>query len=312
MGKHLEEALVGREEREANYRQWSERAVIVGFNSEKEAYDIIVTTESATGADKRSLNKTIRQVRATLPAKTQQFSPGDAVTIGYVNEKREHPIILGGGDNAVQNPVPITLGESLPEEVFTATPMTVACLTNGTENPDCEIDCGASEPEIQLQVTGGAGPFTWEATKGDLEITNGTRLALVTPPAGGTFEAGVAYKTPNCVSSTNPLCFSPGAPCFNAVCNNFVRFYGCDDAFISTATCGGCCGFLGLVTGDALCDAICSTASEPRCDDETFDFRSIAGITCNPCGISMVGAVVTVTDSTEQKVSKTVTVINNL
>jgi len=112
----IDETLTGREQREDNYRKWAERAVVVGYNSENQTYDIVVTTERLVGANKRTLNKTIRRVKSLLDNSIRTFLPGEAVSIGYVSDKREHPIILGLGDNVVQTPVKVTLGPTLDIE----------------------------------------------------------------------------------------------------------------------------------------------------------------------------------------------------
>ena len=112
----IDETLTGREQREDNYRKWAERAVVVGYNSENQSYDIVVTTERLVGANKRTLNKTIRRVKSLLDNSIRTFLPGEAVSVGYISDKREHPVILGLGDNVVQTPVKVTLGPTLDVE----------------------------------------------------------------------------------------------------------------------------------------------------------------------------------------------------
>ena len=101
--------------RDANYTQWSERAIVVGFNGDTQTYDIVITTERLAGASKRTLNKTIRNVKSTIPGSSLTFSPGDAVLVGYVAEKREHPIIIGASGNVVQEAATVTIGSSTSE-----------------------------------------------------------------------------------------------------------------------------------------------------------------------------------------------------
>jgi len=113
---HFEDIFIGRENRKSKYVQWSERAVVVGYNSENQSYDIVVTTEKLAGANKRTLNKTIRRVKSLIKSNVRTFLPGEAISVGYVDDKREHPIILGVGDNVVQTPVKVTLGPTLNVE----------------------------------------------------------------------------------------------------------------------------------------------------------------------------------------------------
>jgi len=174
---HIDEALVGREQREDNYRKWSERAVVVGYNSENQSYDIVVTTERLVGANKRTLNKTIRRVKSILDSTVRVFLPGEAVTIGYLSDKREHPIILGLGDNVVQTPSKVTLGPTLnvegptntidpdPEDQFNVSfPLQIVCSSDTIPGLTCTIDCGSLSPEITFRATGGVPPFTWTNT----------------------------------------------------------------------------------------------------------------------------------------------------
>jgi len=114
--RHFEDTFIGRENRKSKYVQWSERAVVVGYNSENQSYDIVVTTERLAGANKRTLNKTIRRVKSLIKSNVRTFLPGEAISVGYVDDKREHPIILGVGDNVVQTPSKVTLGPTLNVE----------------------------------------------------------------------------------------------------------------------------------------------------------------------------------------------------
>jgi len=178
---HIDDALVGREQREDNYRRWSERAVVVGYNSENQSYDIVVTTERLVGANKRTLNKTIRRVKSILDATVRVFLPGEAVTIGYLSDKREHPVILGLGDNVVQTPSKVTLGPTLniegvtsielepePESRFVPTPCfgdLVDSITGSTTTltVDCEtLDIfGCFEVNVEAPTGCGCGVYDW-------------------------------------------------------------------------------------------------------------------------------------------------------
>ena len=83
--------------RESNYRQWSERATVVSYDSETASYDVMISNAGPPGSDISSTNRTIRRVKSLSPDTI--FNSGDAILIGYVSEQKEHPIILGQGDH---------------------------------------------------------------------------------------------------------------------------------------------------------------------------------------------------------------------
>ncbi len=179
----FDEAFVGNQSRNTKYTQWSERAVIVGFNPKIQAYDIIITTEKSTGADKRSLNRTIRQVKSLIPPKDVRFSPGDSVLVGYVADQREHPIIMGQGDNFVQTPLKTTLpntvtgaasfSEGSSQEGLAGQQFQNACLfnlqdasTGSTET--WTVDCDSIDIDgffrDNIAALCGCGGVTWSVT----------------------------------------------------------------------------------------------------------------------------------------------------
>jgi len=114
----FQKALSDRKGQKAAYRQWSERAVVVGYDPRTQSYDVIVSSGLAAGEGSRAqLNQTIRKVKSLIPPGKLRFAAGDAVLLGYVGqgltaEAREHPVILGAGDNLVQRPVKVKLGSS--------------------------------------------------------------------------------------------------------------------------------------------------------------------------------------------------------
>ena len=112
----FDDKFIADKQRKSDYRKWSERAIVVGFNGDTQTYDIVITTERLAGVSRRTLNKTIRNVKSTIPGSSLTFSPGDAVLVGYVAEKREHPIIIGGGGNVVQEAAIVTIGSNFSED----------------------------------------------------------------------------------------------------------------------------------------------------------------------------------------------------
>ena len=53
--QNFDDTFIGRENRKSNYRTWSERAVVVGFNAESQTYDIVITTEKTLGNNIRTI-----------------------------------------------------------------------------------------------------------------------------------------------------------------------------------------------------------------------------------------------------------------
>jgi len=211
----FEDTFIGRENRKSKYVQWSERAVVVGYNSENESYDIVVTSERLVGANKRTLNKTIRRVKSLIKSNVRTFLPGESVSVGYVDDKREHPIILGVGDNVVQTPAKVTLGPTLdvegvtsielnpdPGSVFTPTTcdgflldsltgatstLTLGCKTLDIDgcflvNIEAPSDCGCGVYE--WSVSGGGAGFTI-SDQGSAAVAIGATTTIAPFGSGG-------------------------------------------------------------------------------------------------------------------------------
>ena len=164
----------------------------------------------------------------------------------------------------------------------------------------CEIDCDDVSPSLTFTAAGGQAPYTWVVTKGDLAESGAqNQTAVFTPPTNSNpTRAGVAYRVADCRFGNNPLCGDP-----DDTCNNHVRSYECDDAFLSTGICGGC---------GADCDTLCDLNTQPACG-ETKDVRTQAMIDdgCEPCGSLLTGAIITVTDSVATEVSIEIAVTNS-
>jgi len=183
---NFDDTLIGRENRKSNYRTWSERAVVIGFNDEEESYDIVITTEKTLGNNLRSLNRTIRKVKAVVRPSVRTYLPGESILVGYVDDRREHPIIIGLGDSSGHTCIKVTLGvtSTTPTIEGPAAPsvedpefnvffsMSLTCfdpngsdgsstIAAGSTNGECTIDCSASEPEIRFTVINGKSSYTW-------------------------------------------------------------------------------------------------------------------------------------------------------
>ena len=176
----------------------------------------------------------------------------------------------------------------------------------------CDLDCTEEDPSITFEASGGGAPYTWETTAGTL-TTSGLFEATLTPPANtGSGVAGVAYDKHGCAATGPGTCRDE---------------WGCNDQLLGTANPQGhdCHASGNAVTpsDDAAGSGICGCTpttdgayatmfnSCEKLAEEAhgFDLRTAGMITdgCNPCGLSMSGVVVTVTDRYDTSVSKTVT-----
>ena len=245
----FDDTLISRENRKSNYRKWSERAVVVGFNDEEQAYDIVITTEKTLGDNVRSLNRTIRKVKAVLDPAARTYLPGESIIVGYVDDRREHPIIVGLGDSSGHTCIKVTLGvtsttptiegpaapsvESPAFNIFF--PLSVSCLDPNTlddAGPDddgvCTVDCDALLPEIRLQANGGQPPYTWQLSPSTLA---GCTLRGVggtgEPVADGANDSRFVVTAPFTVGSTD-FAFS-----------KFADSVKCDHIFPSCGSVGG-------------------------------------------------------------------------
>jgi len=219
----FDDKFITDKQQRTNYHKWSERAIIVGYNGDTQTYDVVITTERLAGVSKRTLNKTIRNVKSTIPPGSLTFSPGDSVLVGYVSEKREHPVIIGGGGNVVQEAAVVTIGGSESvvegggselvgsEDFATALPISISCELDAVPGLTCSIDCTVTDPTIIFRASGGAGFYTW----------------LATPPAGCSFRGvgGVGEPTPDGVNNSRFVIVGPdniGGAGDDAFKKNFV------------------------------------------------------------------------------------------
>jgi len=273
----FEKVLGEREDRE----QWSERAVVVAYDTRTQSYDVIVSSGLAAGEGARTqLNRIIRKVKSLIPPRDLRFAPGDAVLLGYLGqgltaEAREHPVILGAGDNLVQRPAKVKLGSSTvltslkgDQPINFATPTagsTVCdCIAGTTQTPlqlnvctgqtnTGNIDCTIDDPKFVAQVCGGAGPpYTWEVETTFLGPIKEPGIEGIEPtPITGN---GVTITPPeNIPQPANQLAFHTGfATSQFSITNNsnldctvgnfnIGEAFNCQDESIST--CGNRPGF---------------------------------------------------------------------
>jgi len=218
----FDDKFITDKQQRTNYHKWSERAIIVGYNGDTQTYDVVITTERLAGVSKRTLNKTIRNVKATIPPSSLTFSPGDSVLVGYVSEKREHPVIIGGGGNVVQDAAVVTIGSSTSEVEGGSPELTgeegfsepsepilfglVDSVTGSTQSytVDCDDIAGDGFFTSELIIQAGFAPFTVAVTNFPVGCTVtsevvGTRVRLKQPNSVGTTALAFiksAYEVP--------------------------------------------------------------------------------------------------------------------
>ena len=199
----------------------------------------------------------------------------------------------------------------------------------------CNINCTDTNPEMRLVVSGGLGPYTWGAVSSGggaspTLVTSGPGFqnVTVTPPTSVTV-AGTAYNQVwmHCTVGWNGSTCTGGGNTLNQDRQQF----GCEDeteasCLASTAGTGGgqnCAtvsegGAQGCTGPDTQYCADGDVGSAGQCASHSFspkrtcDRRSQSMIDsgCVPCGASMSGAVVTVTDALGNSVSLIVGVGN--
>ncbi len=211
----FDETFVGSRDRDSKYRQWSEAAVVIGVNADTLSFDIVVTSKIKSGNDFKILNRTIRNVKTLQGFREGLFAVGDSVLIGYIQEKREHPIILGFGDNVTQRSVEVTLPDGVDPAIIEGDN-----VFNPAQQPACDlkvtdvntgsttvltIDCGNLDIEgcfrQRIRATCGCGTIDW-TTSGSAGLTNGdlssfgpneTTLKVCPPPNSGGFPGVTAF-----------------------------------------------------------------------------------------------------------------------
>ncbi len=334
----FDDKFIADKQRKSDYRKWSERAIVVGFNGDTQTYDIVITTERLAGASKRTLNKTIRNIKSTIPGNSLTFSPGDAVLVGYVEDKREHPIIIGGGGNVVQEAAVVTIGsitseneveggseELTGEEGFALSlPLAILCPSNAVAGLTCSINCAATTPNIKFVASNGARPYTWlisDAPEGCSFVTvvsgPGNSNFSVSPIANS-FTGGPAFDRiwGTCLDGFD------GTTCTGGLkrVRLFTRTHDCDDEpdilcqlSLSFADSVGCfdllslCDTINVCVNDSLPLLFCEDQPEDNfllnCDRRTAAMKSGG---CCPCTNLFQGAVVTLTDAEGTLISETI------
>ena len=190
-------------------------------------------------------------------------------------------------------------------------------LSNGTANANCSIQC-TGDKILLLNATGGIKPYTWSTTAGTISAVVGSLVRLDPPTNSGSGVLGVAFR--RCGAGGNSGC--------GAGIDNFaMQDYKCNDTTNSAGTSGAAncavlsCTACPIVCTHAVCGASCSGFAGPTYAQQVLqkiqagagsvvDARTAQMITdgCNPCGLSMNGAVVTVTDARGIAVTVTVKV----
>jgi len=191
-----------------------------------------------------------------------------------------------------------------------------------------ELDCEAEDPIIELTVCGGTPPYQWSTSGGGggsptaIQSGGNNRNVQVTPPETQDI-AGEAYqkvlyslKTSSCVVGTN---VSSGYSCKDVSLENCdssptADCLGAGVAFCREVVCpddesvpcwdvisGGVCGSAGDCNG---CDKVLA-GEGVACDVRS---QSMIDGGCLPCGVSMEGLSITVTDDVGTEVTTVISV----
>jgi YD repeat-containing protein len=210
----------------------------------------------------------------------------------------------------------ITGGMNVSVSVTTpgTNPLSLAC------DGSCALSCSDASPSLTFTASGGKPPYNWSTTKGTITPSTADRSkAVLTPPSNsGGAVGGIAYRRFFSWDQTATFC---GPTPFGG-----NTIYGCDGQIIGTqAVAGSPSDFPACNLVDApLCllntDAACrnqdlslrpayssNTAAGLAClgfGGADCDVRSQAmkDSGCAPCGITMIGVEVTVTDANGNKV----------
>lgn len=196
------------------------------------------------------------------------------------------------------------------------------------------ILCRVAAPNkcVSLNVAGGTGPYQWTASQGTVTATgNGRNIQLRPPPNPGAWRVGtMAYAQAGLNKSCGYPAYDNGNPpnpiaCFGGIatqyCNSTAKttMFDCaDNVLWENADTAWACGFSWGVTptlswcssaqGNQPVRGTCSFALT-NCNGKNYnklctgwgvelftDTKDWSGGLCNPCGISMQGATVTVRD----------------
>lgn len=216
---NFSDAITASKARTADYRNWSEKATVVAYDEALDAYDIVVNTIFAGDNGVRSSNRIIRGVRSIIPSDVTQFSAGQNILIGYMQERRESPIILGlhkqKQSDRLSPPKTIATTPVVPLAVYlrpnTDTTLWQGFTTPVLRTPATEIPITCSEDGVEgsfsvnLEVTGAVGPVTWKLTSpyGGIEHCFGPGKAFSITQDNASTQAGTQVFTFNKAAGVN-------------------------------------------------------------------------------------------------------------
>lgn len=293
----FQQTVTQNKERSSVYRRWSEKATIVSYNENLETYDIVITSVSYTNNETQvsKVNRTMRNVRAIIPASVYIFKPGEVVLIGYVSERRESPVILGlKAAKASQTTTIVTDGDGLTDGIVPACTLSVISEITGEEVggvSEFVVECintfgVAGTFQIPLKAICNVGPVIWSWDVTDCVYTNGRK-------AFDLIAVGVNNQDATLTKNTGPSTNDLDHPCtaFTA-CARYKNGVGLGCSFDTeahyynyagqtiTIKSRQCASFFGGTCED--CDAITC----PICTD---GLEETIGPNCPSCYAELVG-----------------------
>ena len=160
---------------------------------------------------------------------------------------------------------------------------------------------GSGNRRLRYRIRGGVGPYTTSTTSpteeaGPVVAVNAEDNSIIVEAPDGSVVAGTAWKGISHNVGSSPNC---------TIQDTFHNNVGCDDVFIDADLFSSQCNTSQCSTcGPRLCgaDAGCQVPACPRnaagiqfhCDVRT---QSMIDAGCLPCGVSMEGATISVTDA---------------
>lgn len=307
--------LNANKEQTHTYKRWSEKATVVKYNSKVDTYNIIVSALNVSSSAQKS-NRVIRDVKAIIPSKTHQFSPGDSILIGYESDKRESPVILGlrksnssqitvnGGGGGLSTPsitppCDLRFINDDGETISTGGQIICNCsVADATGLLSCCLRIECAVGTVKWAWTGATGCLTSDCFNSAITTATNSRKFCISkgvctpidPDTGLPFLASQA-------TTALVRCYRAAANPTNCNSGCNVFYYNCAGGVVSSkvsfCTTGGACGSFGPNLG---CCQDPSITQDDIHDTSTSDIAALIPA----CGNQVTGSLVTGNDLAEQ------------